>query len=80
MFTQLDLFYREVQAPGALVAYIYFADTDPIASLVEKTLREEAGSLIDTLPVAFDCTRYDATGDLGHVLLHVADAVSAAVA
>ncbi|AFK72740.1 hypothetical protein YSA_11014 [Pseudomonas putida ND6] len=133
MFAQLDLFYREVQAPGALVAYIYFADTDPVASLVEKTLRhalqhqdakfvsyaayairewrtrvdspitrrlvsllvmlfgpqrlsvlpeiieslrtllergllsaEESGSLIDTLPVVFDCTRYDATGDLGH--------------
>lgn len=133
MFAQLDLFYREVQAPGALVAYIYFADTDPVASLVEKTLRqalqhqdakfvsyaayairewrtrvdspitrrlvsllvmlfgpqrlsalpeiieslrmllergrlsaEESGSLIDTLPVVFDCTRYDATGDLGY--------------
>lgn len=133
MFAQLDLFYREVQAPGALVAFIYFADTNPVATFVEKTLRlalqhkdpkfvsyaayairewrtradsqitrrlvnllvlifgaqrlnarpeiieslrtlhergqlsaEEIGSVIDTLPVVFDSTRYDATDVLGH--------------
>lgn len=138
MFAQLDLFYREVQGPGALVGLIYFADSDPVATLVEKTLRlalqhqdpkfvahaayavrewraradspitrrlvhllvlifgaqrldalseiiealrtlhergqlstEETGSVIDTLPVVFDSTRYETSDDVGHAAVAI---------
>lgn len=39
MFARLDAFYREVQAPGALLGLIYFADIDNLATPIEKTIR-----------------------------------------